>query len=104
MARYADSYAIQADGLATHRSQYLGFVRGIALQAAVAHRGVELLTAVSGSSLRKGQGAQALVNAALAAGNIVSGYWLNDPAQAKACPRCTSAAAGFLRGLRAQGM
>jgi hypothetical protein len=104
MARYADSYAIQADGLEPHRSQYLGFVQGIALQAAVAHRGVELLTAVSGSSLRKGQAAQALVNAALAAGNIVSGYWLNDPAQAKACPRCTSAAAGFLRGLRAQGM
>jgi hypothetical protein len=103
-ARYADSYAIQADGLDTRRSAYLAFVQRAALQAARAHPGVELLTGVSGSSLRRGQAAQALVNAVLAAGNVVSGYWLDDPAQAWACPRCTSAAAAVLRSLSARGM
>jgi hypothetical protein len=104
MGRYADSYAIQADGLETRRSAYLAFVKGVALQAVTAHPGVELLAGVSGSSLPKRQTAQALVNAVLAAGVIVSGNWLDDPAQASACPICTSAAAAVLRGLRARGM
>jgi Cellulase (glycosyl hydrolase family 5) len=104
VARYADSYAIQADGLDTRRSAYLAFVQGVALQAAIAHPGVELLSGVSGSSLGKKQAPKALLNGALAAGIISSGYWLNDPAQATACPRCTSAAAALLRGLRARGM
>ncbi len=104
VARYADSYAIQADGLETRRSAYLGFVQGVALQAAVAHPGVELLTGVSGSSLHKGQPTQTLLNAVLAAENIVSGYWLDDPAQAQACPTCTRAAAVVLHGLRARGL
>jgi hypothetical protein len=104
VARYADSYAIQADGLETRRLPYLGFVQGVVLQAALSHPGVELLTGVSGSSLRRGQTAQALLNAVLAPGNLVSGYWLDDPAQAWACPTCTSAAATVLRGLRARGM
>ncbi len=89
VARYADSYAIQADGLDTRRSAYLKFVAGVALQAGAAHPGVELLTGVSGSSLRKRQKPQLLLNAVLAATNIVSGYWLDDPAQAQACPTCT---------------
>ena len=104
VARYADSYAIQADGLETHRSAYLGFVQGVALQAAVAHSGVELLTGLSGSSLPRGQAPRPLLNAALAVSAIVSGYWLDDPAPAGACPTCTSAAAAVLRGLRGRGM
>jgi hypothetical protein len=104
VARYADSFAIQADGLDTHRSAYLAFVQGVALQAGVAHPGVELLTGISGSALRKGQAAQVLLNSVLATGNIISAYWLDDPAQASACPRCTSAAATVLHGLRARGM
>jgi hypothetical protein len=104
VARYADSYAIQADGLETHRSAYLGFVQGVVLEAAISHPGVELLTGVSGSSLRRGQVAQALLNAVLAPGNIVSGYWLDDPAQAQTCPTCISAAAALLRGLYLRGM
>jgi len=79
-------------------------VQGVAAQAAVAHPGVELLSGVTGSSLLKGHAAQALLNAVLAAGNIVSGYWLDDPAQARACPSCTSAAAALLRSLRARGL
>jgi hypothetical protein len=104
VARYADSYAIQADGLETRRSAYLGFVQGVALQAAVAHPGVELLTGVSGSSLSNGQAAEVLLNAALATGKVASGYWLDDPPGAQACPTCTSAAAALLRGLYGRGM
>jgi hypothetical protein len=104
MARFADSFAIQADGLATHRSSYLSFVQGVALQAVKAHPGVELLAGVSGSTLRRGQAPKPLLNAVLAAGNLVTGYWLDDPAQAQACPACTSAAAAVLHGLRARGM
>ncbi len=104
VARYADSYAVQADALETQRSAYLGFVQAVAVQSAVAHPGVELLTGVSALSLRKRQTAQALVNAAVAAGNIASGFWLDDPARAQACPVCTSAAAALMRGLRASGI
>lgn len=104
MARFADSYAIQADGLATHRSSYVKFVQNIVLQAAVSHPGVELLTGVSGSALGKKQAAKLLLNSVLAAGNVVSGYWLDDPGQTHACPRCTSAAVTLLHGLRAGGL
>jgi endoglucanase len=104
MARYADSFAIQADGLATHRSAYVQFVQTVAFQAAAAHPGVELLTGVSGSALSKKQPAKLLLNAVLAIGNAVSAYWLDDPGQAQACPSCTSAAATILHGLRARGL
>jgi hypothetical protein len=104
MARFADSYAIQADGLATHRSSYARFVQDVSLQAAAAHPGVELLTGISGSALGKRQSANLLLNAVLAAGNVVSGNWLDDPGQTKACPRCTSAAVTVLHGLRARGL
>ncbi len=104
MARFADSFAIQADGLATRRSAYLAFVQGVALQAVRAHSGVELLTGVSGTTLRKGQTPKQLLNAVLAAGNLVTGYWLDDPPQAQACTACTSAAAAVLHSLRARGM
>jgi endoglucanase len=103
IARYADSYAIQADGLETRRSTYVPFVQRVALQAAGSHPGVELLTGVSGSELRKAQVPKALLNAVLAVGNVISGYWLNDPTRAAACPRCTMAAAALLHGLRARG-
>jgi Cellulase (glycosyl hydrolase family 5) len=104
MARYADSYAIQADGLATHRSSYVKFVQAVALQAAGAHPAVELLTGVSGSALSKKQSANLLLNAVLAVGNAVSAYWLDDPSRTQGCPRCTSAAATLLHGLRARGL
>jgi hypothetical protein len=104
MARFADSYAIQADGLATHRASYVRFVQGVALQAAMAHPGVELLTGVSGTALSKKQSANLLLNAVLAAGNAISAYWLDDPGQTQACPRCTSAAVTVLHGLRARGL
>ncbi len=103
VARYADSYAIQADGLESNRSAYLGFVQAVTTQAEEFHSDVELLSGVSGSSLRKRQAAQALVNAALSVGTVVAGYWLHDPNQVRACPRCTSAAATLLRGMHAQG-
>jgi hypothetical protein len=104
VARYADSYAVQADGLGTRRSAYLQFVLGSAGQAEGSHPGVELLSAISGSPLSKRQTPNTLLNTVLAAGPIVSGYWLNDPAQTTVCPRCTSVAATLLRGLRARGM
>jgi hypothetical protein len=104
MARFADSYAIQADGLATHRTSYVRFVQNVALQAAVAHPAVELLTGVSGTALSKKQSANLLLNAVLAAGNAISAYWLDDPAGTQACPRCTSAAVTVLHGLRARGL
>jgi hypothetical protein len=103
-ARYANVYEVQAQGAELAPSAYARFVRVAAAQARRAHPGVEVLAGLStNASGRRAQPAQ-LLDSARAVLDMVSGFWLNDPARGPACPRCTGpypqVAIGFLRELR----
>jgi hypothetical protein len=108
VARYADVYAVDAQGVETHPSQYTGFVRSVRSQANGAHPGIELLAGLSTNPNAKREPAQTLSRAALASRTLLAGFYLNDPAGSRAtCARCSiwyaRNAASFLRGLRSAG-
>jgi Cellulase (glycosyl hydrolase family 5) len=103
-ARYADVYAVQAQGEETRTAAYARFVRRASAQAEFAHPGVELLATVS---TRPGGGRKpsgsALARAVLATEGTVSGYWLADPPSRATCQACgpwsPRVAVGMLSGL-----
>lgn len=100
-----DVYKIQAQGSEEARSTYRQFVRAAGAQARRAHPGVELLAGISTNPSGRMETPSVLFNAVQATRSIVAGYWLNDPANGKACPKCTGPypqiAVAFLQMLRA---
>jgi hypothetical protein len=104
-ARYADAYEVQEQGAEMSLSKYVQFVRAATAQASGAHPGVESLAGISTNPSGRAQTPSVLLHAVLATRSIVAGYWLNDPAQGTACPRCTGpypqVAVASLRKLRA---
>jgi hypothetical protein len=107
VARSADVYDVQAQGLETQGPPYASFVQAAALQAAASHPDIELLAGISTDSLRRQRGPSVLLDAVGGAGATVSGYWLNDPPGSQLCPGCAgrydATAIAFLRALKGEG-
>lgn len=95
VARYADVYDVQAQGLEAQRGSYSSFVQSVAFQAAQAHPDVELLAGVTTNPPGHGRAASLLLGAVGGSGPAVSGYWLSG--------QYDRAAVALLRALRSQG-
>jgi hypothetical protein len=101
-ARYADVYAIQAQGTELDPDQYSGFVRAAAAQASAAHPGIEVLAGLNTGPAGAAPPVSMLLGAVQNTAGAVSGYALNAPAASATCPYCddpTDLATAFLQAL-----
>lgn len=88
VARSADVYEIQAQGLEGHVAAYRRFVAATAAQARRANPHIVILAGLSTNPNGQRVTAGALYQDVLATRGLVSGYWLNIPGQSAYCPRC----------------
>lgn len=104
VARSANVFEIQAQGLEGRVAAYRHFVAAVAAQARQANPRVVILAGLSTNPSGKRVTAGALYRDVLATRGLVSGYWLNIPGRSAYCPRCGTpqprVTAGLLSRLR----
>jgi hypothetical protein len=87
MARCADVYEIQAQGVETNRDQFRAFVLAEVRQARAANPGIIVLAGISTNPMGQHVTAQQVLKAVESVREIVDGFWLNIPG-GPYCPTC----------------
>lgn len=107
LARYANAYEIQSQGLEFHPRRYARYVWALVREIHAVRPGLPVYAGLStnprGPRVRLGT----LLEDVQLTENTVTGYWLNVPAPGRACPRCRrprpALALAFLRALAKKG-
>ena len=104
IAKLADIFEIQAQGLLPQPNKFVDLVRNAAEEARVANPDIVFLAGLSTGPSGRMVTAADLVQAVDRTKSLVAGYWLNIPAKSEYCEACDTArpeiAAAFLRQLQ----
>lgn len=88
MAKCADAYEIQGQGIEANTNRYRSYIEAIAKQARSANGHVVILAGISTNPWGQRVSSKDVFNAVQAVRNTVDGFWLNIPAGGKFCPTC----------------
>ncbi|MEY9849002.1 hypothetical protein ABH940_006106 [Streptacidiphilus sp. BW17] len=88
IAPYTDVLDIQSQGAEPSSTRFASYVRAAAAQARAANPHIQVLAGISTNPSGQSVTAAGIERAARSVGSSVDGYWLNDPAEGTACPRC----------------
>jgi len=106
IAKVADIFEIQAQGMITQPKAYAALVTNAATEATGANPNITFLAGLSTGPSGQRVTAQQLYQAVAATRAVVAGYWLNIPEQSGYCENCAGArpdvAIGLLQLLKKQ--
>jgi hypothetical protein len=104
IAKTADIFEIQAQGLLPQPDNFVNLVRNAATEARAANPNIVFLAGLSTSPSGRMVTAADLLQAVASTRSFVAGYWLNIPSKSEYCEACEEArpavAAVFLRELQ----
>ena len=108
IAKVADIFEIQSQGLLPQPDKYVDLVRDAAAEARGANSGVVFLAGLSTNPSGRKVTKTGLVDAVVRTRALVAGYWLNIPVNSAFCQACgqvhPEVATGLLRELQNDGL
>ena len=107
LGQYVDVYDLQAQSLEADVGSYESYVQEASRQVLAGNPNAVVLSGLSTNPNGNVQPASALLAAAQAVQDYVTGWWINDPASGPQCPNCSGpypqTVVDFLNGLSGIG-